>query len=98
MYSLNRSVLLVDTHVWRVSKRLGWLRGPKNPTDAACNELERRVDPPLRHSLHVTMLALGREICRIKPRCESCPLTAICLKLEVTERKEPNVATNTTAS
>jgi endonuclease III len=78
MYSLNRAVLPVDTHVWRISKRLGWIRGGKHPDRRASAELEAAVPPRLRRSLHVAMVAHGRAVCRAVPRCGACLLEPIC--------------------
>ena len=53
MYSLGRYVLPVDTHVWRVSERLGWVAGGKHPDERRSAELEGKIDPSLRDQLHV---------------------------------------------
>lgn len=78
MYSLGRQVLPVDTHVWRIANRLGWLRGGKHPDDRRSEELERGIHPALRHSLHVTMIAHGRSVCRARPRCDRCVIAQLC--------------------
>lgn len=83
MYSLGRGVLPVDTHVWRISKRLGWIKGPKHPTDTGSRRLELLVPEGLRRSIHVTMVAHGRAVCREKPRCEACVLQRACPKIGV---------------
>ncbi len=78
MYSLGRDALPVDTHVWRISQRLGWVEGGKHPDDWRSLALESRVPPALRRSLHVTMVAHGRAVCRAAPRCASCVLLFRC--------------------
>ncbi len=83
MYSLDRQVLPVDTHVWRVSSRLGWIVGAKHPTHVGSDLLERLVPASLRRSIHVTMVAHGRAICREQPRCGSCLLERVCPKIGV---------------
>ncbi len=80
MYSLGRYVLPVDTHVWRVSERLGWVAGGKHPDERRSAELEGKIDPSLRYSLHVTMVAHGRKTCGVHPRCERCVLEPLCAK------------------
>lgn len=79
MYSLEREALPVDTHVWRVARRLGWIDGGgKHPDDRRSLELEKRIPPRLRASLHVTMIAHGRAVCRAQPRCARCALADRC--------------------
>ena len=57
MYALERPVLAVDTHVWRIAKRLGWVDGGKHPDDRRSEQLEATIPPGLRYSLHVTLVA-----------------------------------------
>src|SRR5262249_29180168 len=78
MYALHRPVLPVDVHVWRISKRLGWINGGTHPDNQRSVELETAIPAHLRYSLHVTMVSHGRKICRQRPRCLSCLLSAIC--------------------
>lgn len=78
MYSLGRPVLPVDTHVWRISTRLGWLRGGKHPDDWRSRKLEEAIPARLRHSLHVTLVAHGRAVCRARPACDMCLLADLC--------------------
>lgn len=78
MYALDRDVLPVDTHVWRISQRLGWLSGGRHPEARRSIELEKRVPHQMRRSLHVTMVAHGRAVCRAAPRCRSCALSDVC--------------------
>jgi endonuclease-3 len=77
-FSLGRAAIPVDTHVHRVSGRLG-LIPPKTSADKAHRILEDLVPPELRTSLHVGLIRLGREICKAgRPRCEECPLVDLC--------------------
>jgi len=81
MYSFRREVFPVDTHCWRISRRLGWIRQTRLGicTKKDMNRLQDKIPPSLRLSLHVNMIALGREICRDdRPRCEVCPLCSRC--------------------
>lgn len=78
MYALDREVLPVDTHVWRISKRLGWISGGKHPDNRGSEALEAMLLPHLRASLHMTMVAHGRAVCRARPTCGSCALAEIC--------------------
>jgi len=77
-FSLRRAALPVDTHVFRVARRLGFL---DQRTDAARAHavMEAAVPPQLRVRMHVGLIRLGREICRAgRPRCEVCPLRDLC--------------------
>lgn len=78
MYSMGRSVLPVDTHVARISRRLGLL-GEETPKTRWHVELEAVVAPRHRYDYHVNCVAHGREVCRANaPRCEWCALRSLC--------------------
>jgi len=82
MYSLGRKVFPVDTHCWRVCRRLGWVRSTSS--DGVCSRgdmerLQQRIPAELRFSLHVNLISLGREFCVAKgPRCWVCPIADLC--------------------
>lgn len=82
MYSLGRQVFPVDTHCWRISKRLGWIE--PSLKDGTCTQkdmdrLQDLIPPELRFSLHVNMVSLGREICTVRdPKCYRCPINNLC--------------------
>jgi endonuclease-3 len=77
-FSLGRPALPVDTHVHRVTSRLGWLP-PKTTAAAAHSILAAAVSAPLRVPMHVGLIRLGREICRPgRPLCPTCPLNDLC--------------------
>jgi endonuclease-3 len=78
MYSLGRRVLPVDTHVWRVARRLG-LVAESIPSSGVHQALEAVVAPEDRYTFHVNAIAHGRAICLPnRPRCEDCRLRRIC--------------------
>ena len=78
LYTLGRDVLPVDTHVWRVARRLG-LAPAEEWSEGRGRELEAKVPEGLRGSLHVTLIALGRQVCRAQsPSCERCILAELC--------------------
>jgi endonuclease III len=87
MYSLGRKVFPVDTHCWRVSRRLDWIR--KTQPDGNCSSrdmdrLQTRIPPFLRYSLHVNMVSLGRQVCTVhNPKCHRCPTCELCAKVGV---------------
>jgi endonuclease-3 len=77
-FSLGRDAIPVDTHVHRVSARLGWIE-PKTNAERAHRVLEELVPTEIRVSTHVGLIRLGREICKAgRPRCEVCPLFELC--------------------
>jgi endonuclease III len=78
MYSLERAVLPVDTHVLRVSRRLG-LMTESTICDAAHTSLESVVSPQYRYDFHVNAISHGRAVCLAKaPHCARCALNGIC--------------------
>ena len=78
MYSLERDVLPVDTHVRRVSERLGLLeRGLSS--NKAHERLEAVVSPRDRFAYHVGAIMHGRQVCTVaRPRCGGCLLKQSC--------------------
>lgn len=74
LFSLGRPALPVDTHVERVTKRLG-LIAAKATADQAHNLLEALVDPADYYPFHMLMIKHGRRICAArKPACDRCPI------------------------
>jgi endonuclease-3 len=77
-FSLGRPALPVDTHVYRVARRLGFV-GPRVDAARAHVVMEEAVPPRLRVRMHVGLIRLGRQICRAgRPACEACPLQNLC--------------------
>lgn len=69
----------VDTHVLRVSNRLG-LAKTKNP-DVCEEELKKTFPKDTWASLHKRMVLFGRYKCKaINPECEGCPFYDFCLE------------------
>jgi endonuclease-3 len=79
MFSLGRKAMPVDTHVHRVSSRLGLL--PDGCTAEEAHDWYGELDLPVDiHQLHLNMIQHGRTICRPqKPKCKECPLKRQCL-------------------
>lgn len=78
LFAMRRDVFPVDTHVWRLARRLGWV-----PATADRNEAFRRlrevVPAPLRHELHVNLIRHGRTVCKAhQTACDQCPLATVC--------------------
>jgi endonuclease-3 len=79
LFSLDRPVMPVDTHVGRVATRLGAL--PQNTSAlAALHELTALVDPPARMlEAHLLLIDHGRDLCKaLRPRCDECPVRDLC--------------------
>ena len=75
LFGLGRPFFPVDTHIARVTRRLG-LVGPKQEPHAALAPL---VPEGKELELHLHLIRLGREICRARrPRCRDCPLSDLC--------------------
>ncbi len=78
LFSLGMPAFPVDTHVYRVSQRLG-LIGPKVSEAGAHDVLEAMLAPSQMFEFHVNMIAHGRHICHaIGPKCDRCPLLSLC--------------------
>lgn len=79
MYAFMRTLFPVDTHVWRICRRLGITPAVPKPTSKQQRDLEEKVPSELRYSLHVNMVSHGRTTCTTYwPRCTECVLTDIC--------------------
>lgn len=77
-FALGRDAMPVDTHVHRVTARLG-LIPPKVNAEKADRVLHDLVPDGLRTPMHVGFIRLGREICKAPmPRCRRCPLKDFC--------------------
>ena len=70
-------VIAVDTHVFRVARRLGLSRG--TTPRAVELDLEKHTPAELRPIAHHWLILHGRYVCTaLKPKCSECPLTEWC--------------------
>lgn len=77
-FSLNRPAFPVDTHIYRVTGRLG-VRPPAFSVDQTHLWMEKIVDPRNFYAGHLNLIRLGREICHArKPNCPNCPVKDLC--------------------
>ena len=81
MYARGVDVFPVDTHAFRILRRLG-LTDKRRLTAHEQNRLQQMIPRHLRHDLHVTLISHGREVCTAKnPRCSACCVEHLCPKL-----------------
>ncbi len=78
LFSLGRPAMPVDTHVYRVARRLG-LIDAKASVEKAHEILESLVPPKNVYEFHILMVEHGRRTCKAqRPRCTVCVLRGIC--------------------
>ncbi len=78
LFACHKEVFPIDTHIFRVFKRMGIL--PEKINDLKAHRLLDELAPKGKfYSLHVNLIRLGRQICRPRePLCEQCPLIEYC--------------------
>jgi endonuclease-3 len=78
LFACHKEVFPLDTHIFRVLKRMGIL--PEKISDAKAHALLDELVPEGKfYSLHVNLIRLGRKICRPRePLCEECPVVEYC--------------------
>lgn len=82
MFAYGMPFMPVDTHVGRVSARLGIVATTN--AEKAHNVLHTAVPDDKKYAYHVHLIHLGRTICHARtPQCQSCPLCDICPKIGV---------------
>ena len=70
--------MAVDTHIFRVSERLGLTTNSKNPLQTE-RQLVKHIPADVIPKAHHWLLLHGRYVCQArKPRCEECGLQAYC--------------------
>ncbi len=68
----------VDTHVHRVTKRLGLIQ-PRVSREKAHAVLEALLPEAVYYPFHINLIRHGRALCQARsPRCEACPLQDVC--------------------
>ena len=77
-FSLNKPAFPVDTHIYRVTGRIG-LRPAKMSVEQAHPYLEKLLPPGTYYAAHLNLIRLGREVCMArKPNCPVCPVRDLC--------------------
>ena len=78
LFSLGKPAFPVDTHVHRVTGRLG-LRPEKMNADQSHDYLSNLFPTLAYYAAHLNLIRLGREICHARnPECYRCPLNDLC--------------------
>jgi endonuclease III len=73
-----KPVMAVDTHVFRVSQRIGLTKNAKTPLSAEL-QLTRHIPVELIHQAHHWLILHGRYVCKARnPLCDQCGLTDFC--------------------
>jgi endonuclease-3 related protein len=79
LYAAEQASFVVDAYTRRVFTRLGLLRG-----DESYGEVQRLFeehlprDAALYNDYHAQIVRLGKDFCRLRPRCPECPLKELC--------------------
>ena len=76
--AFSKPVMPVDTHVFRVSKRIGLVKNARTPLNAEL-QLSRNIPDNLMHKAHHWLILHGRYVCKARrPLCGDCGLTEFC--------------------
>ena len=78
LFACNRPVFPIDTHIFRIARRLGLI--PVKCSDEEAHRLMGEMIPKKRYfEAHINLIRLGRRVCRpINPSCEQCCLVDYC--------------------
>lgn len=86
LFSMNRNICPVDTHVHRTLNRIGICQ-TKTP-DKTFIKLNFNFPEGIAHTFHTNLIRLGREICLPQnPKCYICPLLKFCMYPHKTNQK-----------
>jgi len=78
LFSLGKAAFPVDTHIQRVTGRIG-LRPEKMSNEKAHRYLAEIFPPETYKAVHLNIIRLGREVCHPRrPACEICALQSLC--------------------
>lgn len=77
-FSLGMAAFPVDTHIYRVSGRIG-LRPLRMTVEKAHTHLASLLMPEMYYAAHLNLIRLGRDVCHArKPDCPRCPIRRLC--------------------
>jgi endonuclease-3 len=87
LVAFNKPAMPVDTHVFRVSARIGLTRGAKTP-DAAEKQLTSHIPADRLYMAHHWLILHGRYTCTArKPKCAACGIREYCSTYQTLFRK-----------
>lgn len=93
--AFNQEALAVDTHVFRVSARLGFSTKAKTPIQTE-QILVQIAEKGILHDLHHWLILHGRYVCKArKPLCESCKIKDYCAYFKSLQAKKKSLKTTT---
>ena len=82
----NKPVIAVDTHVFRVSRRIGLSNG--STVEAVEKDLTAGFAPELRGKAHHWLILHGRYVCTAhKPKCQECGIKDYCMEYKLNNLK-----------
>lgn len=90
LFCFAKPILPVDTHVYRVSQRIGLLSTKVKTSTAAHAPLFKLLphEPHLLYNFHIACLLHGQRVCTFNaPRCERCSLAPLCDYFRETRKK-----------
>lgn len=78
LFACRKDIFPIDTHIFRVLRRVGLI--PQKCTDERAHEImDERVPKGKHYSFHVNLIRHGRTLCRPRdPQCERCPVVEYC--------------------
>ena len=86
LFSLGKPAFPVDTHVLRISNRIGII-GEKDNADKASRVYIEHTNPKDRYKFHMDIIHFGRETCHARnPECDECKLKRSCLYFQNIKR------------
>jgi endonuclease-3 len=94
VYAFKIPAIPVDTHVHRISNRLGWVK--TSTPEKTETVLRDKIPKKLWIKLNSLFVRFGQEICLpINPKCESCPINDICpkdfsMEIKIKSKKKKN--------
>jgi len=78
LFCFGQPAFPVDTHVHRVTRRLGLAPASASP-DRVMRVMEEYAPPAWFYALHLNLIRHGRQVCKARsPRCQSCILSDLC--------------------
>jgi endonuclease-3 len=89
-----KPVMAVDTHVFRVSHRIGLVKNAKTPLMVEL-QLTRHIPAGLIHEAHHWLILHGRYVCKARnPLCTTCGLSEFCNYYQKNRNKKNQVEIN----